>query len=279
MRSVLLPRSMEELWSGLAEFPEAVVYAGGTDLLVQMRSGLVHPRALICLERIEALRGISENGEYLHIGACTTHAQLLDDSRLKTQLPVLWQAVRHLGSPPIRAMGTIGGNICTASPAGDTLPPLYVLRAEVELASSNGRRRMPTRDFIQGPGQVRRTQGEILTGVWVPKPQENFCHHFEKVGQRNALACSLVSLAALLKVSEVGVVERVALAWGSVGPGIVMSSEVENALLGQKLTRATLEAAADIARKAVSPIDDVRASGDYRRTVAGNLLLRLIQFG
>jgi CO/xanthine dehydrogenase FAD-binding subunit len=276
MKPVLLPRSLDELWSCLADVPEAAVYAGGTDLLVWMRSGLAHPPALICLERVDELRGVSEDEDNVRIGACTTHEQLLATSVVRDHLSVLSQAVRHLGSPPVRRMGTIGGNICTASPAGDTLPPLFVLQAEVELRSRDAARRMPLRDFFRAPGQTRLAKGEILLAIWVKKPRGFNIHHFEKVGQRNALAFSLVSLAALLAVSDAAVVERATLAWGSVGPGIVTAPEVERALVGQKLNRNTLEAAAAEVRKAVSPIDDVRGSADYRRTVAGNLLLRLL---
>lgn len=279
MRTVRLPGSLNEVWELLDKFPGASVYAGGTDLLVKMRSGLADPRGLICLERLEELRGVSDHGESIRMGSCTTHTQLLADPLVCSHLPVLAQALGVLGSPLVRNMGTIGGNICTASPAGDTLPPLYVLGAEVELWSRAGVRRMDIREFITGPGKNRLGDGEILAAVRVKKPAACSLHHFEKVGLRNALACSVVSLAAVVNLSPEGVVDEVALAWGSAGPTIVTSPEVEASLRGRKLTLETLQEAAAIARKAVSPISDLRADADYRRTVAANLLLRLAHVG
>ncbi|MDD5169637.1 MAG: FAD binding domain-containing protein [Syntrophales bacterium] len=204
-----------------------------------------------------------------------THAQLLGNALVREHLPILVNALRTLGSPLIRNMGTIGGNICTASPAGDTLPPLYALDAELELRSRKGERRQPLCTFITGPGGITLGEGEILTGIRVRKPCGFTIHHFEKVGERRSLACAIASMAALIKVTESGVIEAARLAWGSVAPTVVMSPETEGALIGQRLSAATLERAAEMIRKAVSPIDDVRASAAYRREVAGNLLLRL----
>ncbi len=201
MREVFLPGSLEELWRCFEERPQAAVYAGGTDLLVGMYNGMVNPEALICLDRIEELKGVGEQGENIRIGSCATHTQLLEDPLVQNHLPVLWQGGQQIGSPLIRNMGTIGGNICTASPAGDTLPPLYTMKAEVELRSKEGVRLMPIGDFITGPRATRLHEEEILAAVWVKKPVEYNLHHFEKVGLRNALACSVVSMAALLRVA------------------------------------------------------------------------------
>jgi CO/xanthine dehydrogenase FAD-binding subunit len=176
-------------------------------------------------------------------------------------------------------MGTIGGNICTASPAGDTLPPLYALMAEVELRSVKGVRRVPIREFIKGPGSTCLERDEVLTAVLVKKPDEYNLHHYEKVGLRNALACAVVSMAALLRVSPEGVVEKAALAWGSVGPTVITSPEAEEALIGEPLSPASLQKAAALVRETVTPISDVRADADYRRTVAGNLVMRLLDVG
>jgi xanthine dehydrogenase FAD-binding subunit len=166
-------------------------------------------------------------------------------------LSVLIQALLTLGSPPISNMGTIGGNICTASPTGDTLPPLYVLGACVILHSANRVREIPIGAFITGPCKTALNKGELLTGVRVKKPFGYTIHHYEKVGQRRALA------------------------WDSVAPTVAVSPDVEAFLIGCPLSPAVLEQAAVLVRKAVTPIDDVRASADYRRLVAGNLLLRL----
>lgn len=276
MRKVLLPASLDELWRGFEDNPAATVYTGGTDLLVRMYKGVLNPESLICLERIKELKGVRDAGEEIFIGACSTHTELLSDPVIAEGLPILRRALAVIGSPLIRNMGTIGGNICTASPAGDTLPPLYVLQAEVELCSKKGARRIPICDFIKGPGSTCLQTGEIVSAIWVKKPLEYNLHHFEKVGRRNALACSVVSLAALLRIGEDGVVEKASLAWGSVGPTVVMSPEAERMLIGGRLSRERIQDSASLAREAVRPISDIRASEDYRRSVAGNLLFRLI---
>lgn len=278
MTNVLLPRSLADLWRHWENEPAALLYAGGTDLLVKMRNnGSVKPKTLICLERLEELQGVSEAGDFIRIGPGTTHARLFENVLVRQHLPILAQALAVLGSPLIRNMGTIGGNICTASPAGDTLPPLYTLEAEVELCRPDGVRRLPIKDFLTGPGQTNCGQGEILTSIWVSKADGYDLQHFEKVGQRAALAISIVSLAALVRRSPAGVVEKARLAWGSLGPSIVTCPAAETALVGERLTITTLRRAAACIRQAASPISDIRAEAEYRRALAGNLLLRLLE--
>jgi xanthine dehydrogenase FAD-binding subunit len=260
----------------MAEHPRAALYAGGTDLLVKLRSGLLDPPVLICLERIEELKGTADQGEEIFIGGATTHAALLADPLIQGHFPVLIKALKVLGSPLVRRMGTIGGNLITASPAGDTLPPLYVLGAEVELRNEKSRRHLPVKDFILGPGKTLLASGEILSGVRLRKQPEINVHHFEKVGSRKALAIAVVSLAAALQINPDGLVQKARLAWGSVGPTLVTCREAEAALEGNPLSLEILEKAAAMARRAVSPIDDLRAGAGYRRQVAGNLLFRLL---
>lgn len=281
MKRVALPSDLEALWRILEEEPEARVYAGGTDLLVWLRAGKGERfvPVLVCLERIEEIRGVREEGRTLWLGAATTHAGLLESPPVRERLPVLACALSALGSPLIRAMGTLGGNLCTASPAGDALPPLHVLEAEVEIRSRREARRLPIAAFIAGPGQTDLRPGEIVTAVRVPVPEGSPRHHFEKVGLRRSLACSVASLAALLWISPSGVVDAARLAWGSVGPTVLRIPEAEAALVGGPLTPESLRRAAEIARRAVAPIDDIRASAAYRRLVSGNLLLRLLPGG
>jgi xanthine dehydrogenase FAD-binding subunit len=274
MRSVFLPQKLEELWPRL-EDPSTSLYAGGTDLLVRLREGTVKDGNLVCLERLAELKEVEDLGDAVRIGAVCTHTQLLADPLVGRHFPILIQALRVLGSPPIRHQGTIGGNIGTASPAGDTLGPLYALRAEVELRTRETARHLPIRDFIQGPGRTVLKSGEIITGVRMAKCPAFNIHHYEKVGQRRAMAIAVAGLAVLMRVGGDQTIEEVRLAWGSVGPTVVTSAPVEAVLRGRPLSREVLREAADVARQAVAPIDDLRASADYRREVAGNLLRRL----
>jgi CO/xanthine dehydrogenase FAD-binding subunit len=273
---VFIPSTLDSLWRILNEEPEACIYAGGTDLFVVLRKNPVSPSPLVCLGQIRELQGVQESDQGVFIGACSSHASLLANPIIGKAFPVLTKALQSLGSPPIRNMGTIGGNICTASPAGDTLPPLYALDAELEIRSHNAARRIAIADFIVGPGQRHLTRGEIVAGIWLQNNSDFNIHHFEKVGQRNALAISIASLAALLTVTAAGIIERIRLAWGSVAPTIVRPADIEATLTGQPLSRETLQETVPLLQKAISPIDDIRATASYRRTVAGNLLLRLL---
>lgn len=276
MRRVFLPRTLQELWQILEDEPQASIYAGGTDLLVKMRSGLIQARHLVCIERIGDLQKVEDRGEEIFIAPCVTLTGLLRNRLIRNHFPVLIKGLEVLGSPPIRNMGTIGGNIVTASPAGDTLPPLYVLGTEIELRRKDSSRRLLLKDFIKGPGETLLNPGEVLTAIFIRKQTNWSLHHYEKVGQRNALAIAIVSLAAVINLSEDGTVKEARLAWGSVAPRVVQFEEVEEILAGNRLSRPVLEDAAHVVRKTVRPIDDIRASSDYRRQVAGNLLLRLV---
>jgi CO/xanthine dehydrogenase FAD-binding subunit len=270
-----LPRDLDHLWRLWRERPTARVYAGGTDLLVGLRRRRETPPPLICLERVAELKTVEQRGEEVFLGAGLTHAELLRHPLVRRRLPVLASALATLGSPPIRNMGTLGGNLVTASPAGDTLPPLHVLGARVEMVSARGARALPLADFILGPGRNALGTEELVLGVRLPLPSLGCVQHFEKVGRRAALAISLVSLAALVKLAPDGLVREARLAWGSVGPTVVVSRSAAAVLKGMPLDRQSLTRAAALAREEVSPIDDGRASADYRRQVAGDLLLRL----
>ncbi|ADU64238.1 MAG: xanthine dehydrogenase family protein subunit M [Pseudodesulfovibrio sp.] len=273
-----LPTHMAEVLDMLAARPDARIMAGGTDLLVRLRASGQMPETLVCLERVAELRRIEAletvSGPAVRIGAATTITDLLRSDTVRARLPLLHRATTLFASPLVRNSATLGGNLCTASPAADTLPALYVLNASVELRSPRGTRILPIPHFIAGPGRTALEPGELLTGVIVPISRSFNVQHFEKVGQRQALAIAVVSLAALVAL-ENGIVKEARFAWGSVGPTIVRSPEAEAVLRGKRLTLTGLRAAAQAARQAVSPISDLRASADYRREVAGNLLLRL----
>lgn len=230
---------------------------------------------LLCLERVEELRGINESATEVRIGAATTLSELIASSLIAERFPLLRQAARHIGAPAVRNMGTLGGNICTASPAGDTLPPLHILNAEVELRSLKGQRRVPIAAFITGPGRTQLEEGEVLCAVVIGKDQGFNFHHFEKVGQRKAMAISVASLACAAETRRDGTIVKAHCAFGSVAPTVFTSRILDDTFAGNTLNRAVLERAAAIVREGVSPISDIRASMEYRRQVAGNLIMRL----
>ncbi|WP_415518370.1 MAG: xanthine dehydrogenase family protein subunit M [Desulfovibrio aminophilus] len=274
MTRVLLPATLPELWEALAASPGAPLLAGGTDLLVRLRARRQRPEALVGLERLAELRTIRRQGRSLRIGALATHAMIAGHPLVLRHAPVLARAVSEVGGPAIRNMGTLGGNLCTASPAGDSLPALAVLEARVELLSAGGTRLLPLSGFLLGPGRTALAPGEIVGAVRVPLAADFQVQHFEKVGRRAALAIAVVSLAVLARL-EKGVVAEARLAVGSAAPTVLRCPEAEELLRGGRLTLSALERAAKAVRAAVRPIDDARASAGYRRQVAGNLLLRL----
>lgn len=279
-RQIFNPQSLEELWPLLDRFPDAKILAGGTDLLVGLRNRKIEAPGLIRLDGLKALCRIEETSEEIRIGAACTHADLLTSPLIGRLFPVLVSAIKTLGSPHIRRIGTIGGNIVTASPAGDCLPPLLALDAEVELTSAGETRRLPLSAFLLGPGKTALRPGEIVTAVFLPRPTEGTLQHFEKVGLRSAMACAIASLAAIIRLSpDTGRIESARLAWGSVAPTAVRLAEVEEALIGLTLDRESLERIVPLVHKQLFPITDVRATADYRLQVAGNLVLRLSQYG
>jgi xanthine dehydrogenase FAD-binding subunit len=276
MTKVMLPETLDELWPILENEPETAIYAGGTDFLVKRRKGLCGHGPLACLERIGELRGIEEDARHVNIGACATFPKSLPAPPGGSLSPSI-KALSILGSPHIRNMGTIGGNIATASPAGDSLAPLYVLGAEIKLVTSESFRLVPVKDLIKGPGQTDIRPKEIISGVVLKKSGAYNLHHYEKIGRRKALSIAIVSLAALMKIDENSIIKEAHFAWGSVAPTVFYSPEAEKAVKGRPLNMQVLGDAADIIRRDVQPIDDIRASAGYRRSAAANILFRLLQ--
>ncbi len=277
MPTVFMPRTLEELLALKQTRPGLFVFAGGTDLMIRMRNQLIQPDALACLDQLETIREIEETENEIAIGAGATHSQILANPGIQHHFPVLIKAIETLGSPHIRNMGTLGGNIVTASPAGDCLPPLTILKAQVELAGKEGFYRMPIGDFITGPGTTLLSQDQILWRVLIPKTPSFRIHHFEKVGLRRSLSIAVVSLAAIMNTGNSGQVKELRMAWGSVGKTVITCPEAENLLCSGMLNHESLGMAAELVRHTVCPISDIRATSDYRQRVAGNLLFRLPQ--
>ena len=266
------PASLTELWPMLDDGLSPM--AGGTDLLVAGREG--SGRGVALLETIPGLDAIETTAEGLRLGALARHAVLERHAAVQEHLPVLAQALDGLGSPLIRNMGTLGGNLATASPAGDTLPALLVLDAVVELSSREGRRPVPLAEFLLGPGRTALSPGEIITAVLVPLPPPGALQHFEKVGRRDALAIAVASLAALVVRDADGRVAEAKLAVGSLAPTAPRCPAAEAALRGRRLDREALLEAGRRIREHITPIDDLRATAAYRREAAGRLPLRLL---
>lgn len=278
MSAVLLPTRLEDALRLLAEHPDALVMAGGTDLLVRRRAS--HPDTappLLVLDRVAELLAIDEEASLLAIGAATPFERIIDDPLVNKYAPLLVQAARVIGGPAIRNMATLGGNIATASPAGDSLPPLFLLDARVELVAPLGKRELPIAAFILGPGRTALHQGELISRILLPKRPPFFRETFIKIGRRKALAIAVASFAGVARLDPQGGIGEIRMAWGSVGPTVVRLSALERELIGAPLDGTTVEHVRQVVRQGVSPISDLRASAQYRRLVAANVAANFVE--
>jgi CO/xanthine dehydrogenase FAD-binding subunit len=243
---VLTPRSLEEALGLKAERPGAVPIQGGTDVMVELNFDRARPEALLNLNEVSELRGWSRENGSLRLGSGLTYT---DAMQLSEQLGALAEASRTVGGPQIRNRGTIGGNLGTASPAGDALPPLLVYEAEAELAGPNGSRRVPLQEFLVGPKRNALAEDELIAAVHVraPGPRQTFM----KIGPRNAMVIAVVSLAMCVDEER----DEIRVSFGSAGPvpGLVTAPIGEADSLPERVT------------EAASPIDDVRGTARYRR--------------
>jgi xanthine dehydrogenase FAD-binding subunit len=254
---------------------DCAIMAGGTDIMVlhKSRRGVPPkvPKPIMFIDHLTELKQVYQNHQDLHIGACCTYSELLEDPLIPLPLK---NAIKTIAAPAIRNRGTLGGNICNASPAGDTLPLLYVYNAKLLLRSVNGERVVAISDFIQGPRRVGRNQNEILAEIILPSILEEEAHVvFEKVGNRNADAIAKVSFAGYIRIQGARI-NDVRFAFGAVGPTMVRAVDIEKKLLGKTIPLAAADIAQVVADfdKIIQPIDDQRSTAIYRKTVALNLL-------
>lgn len=270
---VVKPKDLSEALRYLAEGGKPL--AGGTDLLVAIRKGQERPALLVYVGELPELRILREGEEGLEVGAALTHDEILSHPATE-RVPILREVLRTIGSPAIRAMGTLGGNLVTASPAGDSLVALYLLEARVRTVGPEGERELPVFEFITGPRRTALKPGELVRSVFLPYPPGQPHSFFRKVGRRRALVIAVVSLGALVWVKD-GQVERARLALGSVAPTVLRPREVEEGLVGRPTAPEAWEELVPVLSAATQPISDLRASAEYRRKVAGRLLLALAQ--
>jgi CO/xanthine dehydrogenase FAD-binding subunit len=254
---VLTPRTLEEALQMKAQRPDTVPIQGGTDVMVDLNFDRARPAALLNLNEVAELRGSSRQNGTLWLGAGLTYAEAMEPP-LAEVLAALAEASRTVGGPQIRNRGTIGGNLGTASPAGDALPPLLVCGTEVKLASVRGERFVPLQEFVVGPKRNVLSDDELIVGVSVDAGESR--QTFMKVGPRNAMVIAVVSLA-------VRVDDELRAAFGSAGPV-------------PTLVRAALDDVDSFPERvaeAASPIDDVRGTAAYRRHALRVLTKRALE--
>lgn len=265
------PTGLAEVLSLMQEVSPAVLVAGCTDFIPALRKGVwSYPDGigLIDLRQVPELTGITRDDNTLVIGGATRLKEIVASQLIQEQVPLLAQAVQEMASLQVRNSATIGGNLCTASPAADTAPPLLALKAELNLLDSQGQEeRLPLSDFFTGPGQTVLGPDRLLTAIHIPIPAQNARFYRKKMGLRKAFTISVISMALQASVQK-DRLQDVALAFGAVAPTPMRATEVEQLLEGQALSPDLLDQAAALAARAVNPISDVRASADYRREMA-----------
>ena len=272
---VFIPSSLTEATQLLSKNPDAHLLTGGTDMMVEVNFNHRHPDTVIALRNIPEFQrwNIDAASGLVHIGSSVPYAAM-EHGDLAKALPALAEAARTVGSPQIRAAGSIGGNLGTCSPAGDSLPVLAALDAVVHLQSESSRRSVSFAEFMVGPKRNSRLPNEIITGVSIPIT--NGWQGYAKVGVRNAMVISVASVCLAIHDNKV----RVAL--GSVGPTIIRCTESENWINSIGLANIDHSLAkefADHVRAESRPIDDHRSTAEYRRHAVGVLAARLLLRG
>jgi CO/xanthine dehydrogenase FAD-binding subunit len=271
---VIRPATLDGAVAALAENPAAHLLTGGTDLMVEVNMGHRRPDVIVSIGHLSELRGWSHEGDHVRIGAALAYRGM-ENGELADLLPALAEAARTVGSPQIRNAGTLGGNLGTCSPAGDTLPVLAALEASVEVRSVAGTRLVPIAEFMVGVKRTSLRSGEVIVAVHVPVLRG--WQGYAKVGVRNAMVIATASACLAIDAPT----RSVRLAIGAVAPTVVRASEAE-AVLAAAVDWTTnsvgddaLVHFANAARGSARPIDDHRSTANYRRHAVGVLAARL----
>lgn len=268
------PRDVAEALAALTEKGRIVPLSGGTNVLVNMKRAPLQADLVVDLSRLDALGSISDDKESIRLGAGVTFARLLEWHPGGATEGLMRPMSVAFAGPLIRNLATVGGNICDASAAADVSPPLLALDASVELESAaGGPRTLPLSEFFEGVRKTARHENELLTGIVFSKPDDDERWFYYKLGKRKADAISIVSIAMTAKFVQKRV-ERIRIALGAVAPVAIRASAAEAMLKGEPLNETTIAAAAAAAALESQPIDDFRASGDYRRRMVEVLVKR-----
>lgn len=274
--NIYVASNLQEALKLKQDHPSFLWLAGGSDIMVYRKFGKIDPEGLIDIHRLPELQKVKKTEGFLEMGAGMTFSQLLENPLVQEYLPDLVEALSTVGSIQVRNQGTLGGNIANASPAGDSLPVLYLREVMVRIRSLENERMVKINDLIQGPGNIALKPEELILSVLVPEETLPERYGFLKIAPRKALAITKVSLAFHEHSRNSCWEGRIAL--GSIGPTVIRPEKTENYLHSHPLSRDILPEIEPIFKKEIQAIDDIRSHAWYRSEVAFELLKRALQF-
>jgi carbon-monoxide dehydrogenase medium subunit len=252
----------------------AKVLSGGTDLLVQMKSGRLKPELIVDTKLIPGLIGVREEGDFTVIGAATPGATLSYNEKLEHTYPGIIEGLDLIGSTQIQGRASIAGNLCNGSPAADSVPPVIAARGKAVVVGPNGRREVPVESIVTGPGQTSLQKGELVTEFRIPKPKSRQSDAYLRFIPRTEMDIAVVGCAVNVTLDAGGTCTDARVVLGAVAPTQVIVEEAAQALIGHKLDDETLQRLDAAARAACRPISDKRGTIEYRIKVAGVLARR-----
>jgi carbon-monoxide dehydrogenase medium subunit len=267
------PTSAEDV-AGLLSQDGAYVLAGGTDLLVKLRAGMVTPRVVVDLKNLPRMRGIEKDAKGWRIGAATSCAEIGEHAALAAAWPGVVEALQLIGSTQIQGRATLGGNLCNASPAADSVPALIAAGALCEVVGVKGQREVPVEDFITGPGRNSLARGEFVMGFRLPRQLERASDAYLRFIPRTEMDIAVVGAGVSLALDAQGVCKNARVSLGAVAPTPLLVADAAKALIGTIVDDVALAALAAAASAACRPIDDKRGTVAYRVKVAGVLARR-----
>jgi xanthine dehydrogenase FAD-binding subunit len=274
----MIPNDLNHLLQELAERTEpALLLAGGTDIIVQRKKGVLPQRDVFCITHLPELKRIGTVDGMIRIGAGVTFTELLESGTVQAGCPFLTNALKGFASPLIRSLATLGGNIANASPTADSIPPLLVLDAVLELLSASETRLIPLHEFYHGYKVTSLRPDEILRAIRIPDVRDwPGKWYYRKVGGRNALAIAKLSIGAYFRV-ENGQIAEIRVAAGALNEYPRRLSGLETMLLGREPETVTLEEIDEALVSEITPLDDLRSTSIYRGTVCGNLIGEMLR--
>lgn len=272
------PRSLDEAVALRREFGEdAIVMAGGLTTVILLRERLIRPRLVVSLSDIPALHAVETDGTGLSIGAMNTYNEVARSEAVRTMAPLLAEACSHVGSPAIRNMGTIGGNVSHGDGASDVAPALLALDAEAHIVGPNGQRRVPLKEFFFGVFSTALQAEEILTAIRIPRALPGTQYRFKKYTSRSEEAFATVTVALSAVIPKRGICADVRIGLGSVAPKPIRALKSEQILRDHKMAPELIAAAAAAAAAAADPSSGGQATAEYRRAMTSVWVHRLLE--